>query len=143
MKNITKDITTNERCGKNAFYCTGCKKTLPKQRFNKKTVDRGGRKHLYPDGSPKYASRCRRCRNLTTKYALTGHQYETMMVEQGGKCLICEEPATCVDHNHTTNAIRGLLCIKCNAGIGQFNESPDLLRKAANYIIATAQKETA
>ncbi len=65
------------------------------------------------------------------------------MISQEGKCLICEEPATCVDHNHTTNAIRGLLCIKCNAGIGQFNENPTLLRKAAEYIIATLKQTVA
>ncbi len=135
-------INTTKRKEKDAFYCTGCKKTLPKRRFRRKSRLDKSRKPFYPDGTPKYESRCMRCRQLTTKYGLTGHQYETMLINQEGKCLICEEPATCVDHSHTTNAIRGLLCIKCNAGIGQFNESPTLLQKAANYIIATAKKET-
>ncbi len=143
-----------ERKGKDAFYCSGCKKTLPKQFFGKKSKDKRGKKsYLYPDGSPKYVSRCFKCSSLAAKYGITGYQHEIMRVKQGGKCLICEKTETIykrgqilalsVDHCHKTNKIRGLLCRKCNMGLGLFNESPTLLRKVANYIIETAKKETA
>ncbi len=124
-----------ERKGKDAFYCSGCKKTLPKGRFKKNP-----RKRWYVDGTPTYSTWCKRCLKLTQKYGMTCYQYDIMLIEQRGKCLVCEEPATCIDHNHNTGQVRGLLCQKCNIGLGYFNESPALLRKAALYIIATSVK---
>ena len=45
-------------------------------------------------------------------------------------------PATiCIDHNHQTGVFRGILCLKCNAGIGMFNENTQVLRKAIIYLI--------
>jgi hypothetical protein len=39
-----------------------------------------------------------------------------------------------VDHDHTTGRIRGLLCTRCNAAIGLFEENPRLLRQAVGYL---------
>lgn len=50
-------------------------------------------------------------------------------------CQICGSVnRLCVDHNHVTGEIRGILCSKCNKGLGIFNDSQQLLRKAANYL---------
>ena len=40
----------------------------------------------------------------------------------------------CIDHNHSTGSVRGMLCQKCNIGIGNFNDSPELLNKAIRYL---------
>lgn len=40
----------------------------------------------------------------------------------------------CIDHNHQTGEIRGLLCSPCNRAIGQLQDNPNILRKAANYL---------
>jgi len=54
--------------------------------------------------------------------------------EQQGRCALCEAPATTVDHNHETGAVRGALCNTCNTGLGKFGDDPARLRRAAEYL---------
>jgi hypothetical protein len=59
---------------------------------------------------------------------ITTEQYEQFLEEQDGRCAICRKPprdqALHVDHDHETSAIRGLLCRRCNRGIGAFETDP-------------------
>ena len=76
---------------------------------------------------------------LLRLYGITLEEYQGMLTKQKGLCSICQEPLDCgrntaVDHNHSTSVVRGLLCSKCNIGVGQFRDSPDLLRRAAAYL---------
>lgn len=61
-----------------------------------------------------------------------------MLAAQKGRCEICKRlPGTkelAVDHDHRTDRVRGLLCFRCNVGIGQFDDSAELLLKAAEYL---------
>ena len=68
-----------------------------------------------------------------------------MLEKQGGVCAICggSEPKDAgtghrrrfaVDHCHETGRVRGLLCVNCNSGIGKLKDSPDLLRRALDYL---------
>lgn len=56
------------------------------------------------------------------KYGMTVEGYERMYQEQDGKCAVCAEPfeVLCIDHNHSTGAVRQLLCASCNTAIGLF-----------------------
>ena len=63
-----------------------------------------------------------------------------MLKEQNGRCAICgEEFGTGnpyhVDHSHTLEAARSLLCVRCNLGLGSFRDNPYFLVKAAFYIV--------
>lgn len=75
---------------------------------------------------------------LKSKYGISLAEYNTMLENQNYKCLVCGDSPIYqrlhVDHNHTTGKIRGLLCQPCNVSIGKMKESPELLRKLADYV---------
>ena len=67
------------------------------------------------------------------KYGITLEQFNALLEAQGGKCAICgmsdkSNPAKfpVVDHCHTNNHVRGLICSRCNSGLGFFKDSPTL-----------------
>jgi hypothetical protein len=78
--------------------------------------------------------------HLRRKYGMSEHDYIEMFRLQTGCCAICGKEALkykrklAVDHNHTTGKIRGLLCVKCNGGLGCFEENPVLFDKAKEYL---------
>lgn len=56
--------------------------------------------------------------------------------EFGGICEICNlEPAIFIDHCHNNNKVRGLLCNRCNVGLGFWRDSVNLLLSAIRYLI--------
>ena len=76
-------------------------------------------------------------RDLWRKYALTPAQKRAAVEGSDGACALCGLPGRlCVDHDHATGCYRGILCDKCNTGLGMFRDRPDLLRKAADYLEA-------
>ena len=73
------------------------------------------------------------------KYGLSQDDYLRLLQEQEGGCAVCTEPEPTdgsldVDHCHTTGVVRGLLCRKCNRGVGLFNDNPELLAAASQYL---------
>ena len=71
------------------------------------------------------------------RYGLTIEQYDQMLFEQSYVCAICHKPcskALAVDHDHKTGAVRGLLCMNCNHGLGKFKDDPNLLMAAIKYL---------
>jgi hypothetical protein len=64
--------------------------------------------------------------------------FSELLARQNYACAICEQPfkgTPHVDHCHITRWVRGLLCGKCNPGLGLFQENPALLFKAALYLL--------
>lgn len=78
--------------------------------------------------------------NLKRKFGLTSQDYNRMFEKQKGCCAICGrhqsefKRALVVDHNHSTDKVRGLLCINCNLGLGHFKDSRGCLVKAVQYL---------
>lgn len=63
-------------------------------------------------------------------------EYNLLYSYQDGNCMICGEQFNilCVDHNHETGEVRGLLCQQCNLIIGNSKENPEILEKSINYL---------
>jgi len=90
--------------------------------------------------------RCRKCvrtADMLRKYNLTREQYDEMMTKQKGLCPICEKPLEDgnihIDHKKDSYPpkVRGILCLRCNPGLGQFVDDPGSCIRAATYLAKT------
>jgi len=87
----------------------------------------------------KYTKKIRPYRKF--RYGITDEEFDQLFFSQGGRCKICGTSdfpykGPCVDHDHTTKKVRGILCFNCNRGIGAFKESTALLEKALQYLLS-------
>jgi hypothetical protein len=114
--------------------CSRCKKAKPNAQFHR-------------DKQRRYQRYCKPCRRevgqlrdnrkyrLKSDYGLTLEEFQTLLEKQNGCCTICEQPfpeqdpkredgyrRIRVDHDHTTGAVRGLLCHSCNTGLGFYEK---------------------
>lgn len=73
-------------------------------------------------------------------------KYKNKLLLTNTKCQICQTPFTentrfiHLDHCHTTNEIRGVLCHNCNIGLGCFKDNPDFLKGAIEYLMTVDRK---
>lgn len=83
----------------------------------------------------------RKLSELKRVYGLSGEDYQNLVDRSMGRCAICgnffeperrSEP--CIDHDHVTGEVRGLLCVYCNRGLGQFRDDPFILKNAIVYL---------
>lgn len=108
-----------------------CQECYDKSRSGRQRELRIFRYHNTMRDNPEKIRRARR----KFKYGLTDEDYKQMMTEQQGLCKICKvEPATNIDHCHTTGKVRGILCANCNCGIGYLRDSPEIMRNAVAYL---------
>jgi len=119
--------------------CSGCKQELPLDAFNRHAKTADGRQGYCRDCGKAYKNG-RPGRHRAERYGLTPERYARIVAEQGDVCAICtaEQPggngSWHVDHDHATGKVRGLLCLKCNAGLGQFQDRADVLAAAITYL---------
>lgn len=112
------------------------KKVYPSQTPEKQRL----RYKEYSKRRPDIFEKARR-RGVVRVYGLTLEQYEEMLLRCGYRCEVCgkmhEEKQygrLTVDHNHKNGKIRGLLCLRCNAGLGQLMDNPQNVIKLFNYV---------
>ena len=96
-------------------------------------------------GDPARAAWRRQNWRLRTKYGITREELDALVLEQEGRCAICEQPMADarIDHDHRTGEVRGLLCHACNIGLGLFGDSPERLQGAAGYVSGLRRARTA
>lgn len=139
----TAGITMRARGRKPLFptdqKCTQCKTVKPIEEFERDARRACG-----------YGHTCKACRksyaaaNLHRRYGLSKEAFSELIAKQGLQCAICgvtpEEVALgkhkklCIDHDHTTGLVRGLLCSNCNTAIGMLKDDLERLRRAIAYL---------
>lgn len=103
-----------------------------------------------PSHSDKYHNECKQCSRERGKirtekdpfwqrsraYGITEQQYLDMIEAQGGVCAICKRDMKRpqIDHCHTTGKVRGVLCSACNGALGKFQDNPEILKVAIEYL---------
>lgn len=129
-------------------FCSTCRKKrneAERRRYNENTenalcVRCGSTK---PEQDSRECTECgniRRAKVLERTYGITAEEYEQILIQQNRVCWICGGTVKSrrgklhVDHNHDTGEVRGLLCINCNRGLGNFRDSIELLKRAIEYL---------
>lgn len=92
----------------------------------------------------KLSNLCKECDKTKSKefrinkYGLTIIEHLDLLKNQDYKCAICGDKddwkSLNIDHCHSSGKVRGLLCTKCNTGLGMFNDKTELLLLAATYL---------
>ena len=93
-----------------------------------------------------------RSTRMKRKYGIDQAGFDAILAAQGGTCPICAVPLTAekqldaklakahvansavVDHCHTTKKVRGVLCMRCNSGLGYFSDNVAALEAAIAYL---------
>lgn len=141
---------TPPRFNSEGQLCSRCRQRLPVTEFYTSSRDRTG-----------YVSVCKACTKEKTtnfrldnieeerprrmryhrmkKYGVSRDTFYALLSSQGNRCGACRSPLNgeedgCVDHDHATKAIRGILCKKCNSGIGMLGDNLEGVRKAVAYL---------
>ncbi len=100
------------------------------------------RKSYYLKNKERYRVYGEQLRERKTKlkkaYGIGPVEWQALSDAQGGLCAICQglpgKKGLSVDHCHATRRVRGLLCSRCNTGLGQFQDNPALLTAAIEYL---------
>ncbi len=80
----------------------------------------------------------KRIYNIKEIYGVSEEEYKALLTEQDNCCGICEKEfviSPCVDHDHSTGDVRGLLCNDCNFLLGNAKDSVKVLKAAIEYLL--------
>lgn len=115
--------------GRLESWCRNCKNISAKER----------RKRHYLGKERERSWKRRGIFNESGEY-FTEQDYTRWLDKQQNKCAICFKDGIsfqrklAVDHDHKTGLGRGLLCFKCNKGIGHFDEQASLFNRIITYL---------
>lgn len=84
-------------------------------------------------------ARSKRSNHMIKTYGITIEDYDAQLNKQSWVCALCGRKCSwqdnlSVDHCHKSGANRGLLCSKCNKGLGLFEDNIEVLKLAVNYL---------
>ena len=102
------------------------------ERASRKAHVNAGRRRRWA-ADPDYRDKAR-----ARRYGLSLQELRAILARQGNACAICKTSGQplCIDHCHATGRVRGLLCRKCNIGLGCHDDDPRRTRAATAYLEA-------
>ncbi len=120
-------------------FCRGCQQVKPLSEFTGPTGTRARVTFQCKDCSRRRGREW----HLVQTYGITPDDVDALLDGQSGLCGICRTaPAVHVDHDHATGKVRGMLCFRCNAALGQFDDKPENLVRAARYLAAAGAEHS-
>ena len=122
-------------CGNTLRY-VGCRNCVECAKQNRHKYD-----GEYQPGQGKW-------HQIKNKYGIDKDEWYWLLKEQNYQCRICKKEMSieknsgdiCVDHDHKTGRVRGLLCKKCNLFIGLAKEDVSILNSAIIYVKEVCEK---
>lgn len=114
--------------------CNSCHTELYKTWYREHKRYKSDRTKEYAKAHPE----TRRKAQLKFRFGMSLEEYDAIFASQGGVCAICKGAPNgknlCVDHDHETEEVRGLLCHECNAMLGFAKNSTAILQTAVGYL---------
>lgn len=130
------DYTLDKSGNVTSKKCSSCKNLLPKQEFG-----------IHKSGFMGIRSRCKKCEKeirIEKTYNINYNQKILLYKNQNSKCGVCQNhlqiDKLCIDHDHTTNKVRGLLCSNCNAALGFFGDGTEKTKTIINNLLLYLDK---
>jgi hypothetical protein len=110
-----------------------------------KTID-----NYYSKQRSEMHNNCKKC--CRDKRKVIAKLKKENKMSENYRCIICDrakedfmhryaENPFCLDHDHKTNEFRGFICMDCNTGLSRFQDNPELLEKAAEYLLTGGFKK--
>ena len=88
-----------------------------------------------PDGFDYWCKPCRSLYVRLRKYGITQEEFERKIKAQNNRCAMCgalEDKTSklsdgwCIDHDHNTGMVRGIICNICNVALGFIESRGDI-----------------
>lgn len=121
--------------GPKFHYCDSCRQE--RQRQATKTYMARARKEQ-PERIAKAKARA--------QYKISGDELDALYAEAGDTCPLCQRPFTeeqdskrAIDHHHVSGKVRGIICTRCNSGIGLAHEDAERMARMADYLRGARQ----
>lgn len=127
--------------GASKSYCKACNAKYYREKRAQNREANNAYQREYRKTIPTEQRRANRRRyGLKYNYNLTVEEYEAMYEKQERCCAICKDELPMhgknvhVDHCHESGNVRGILCTRCNVGIGQLRHDPQIIEAAITYL---------
>lgn len=131
---LKEDVNwSHYRYEKSDYVCDPCYKEYQKQYHLNKQEKRKKQSAEYYKQNKERLLKQQKYSTIKRKYGLSKEQYEEVMKD--AVCEICgDEKKLCIDHDHDTGKVRGVLCRTCNMGIGLLGDKYQQVLQAAKYL---------
>lgn len=136
-------IALQSRCEDSKYRAANKKRCKEHYERNKAKYIRSAREWTRKNRFKAALSRCNTA-SRSRGYSECTATSDEIQAAFNGKCSICNRQEKdgrrklCLDHDHKTGKFRGWLCENCNRALGQFEDNPNILRKAADYVCTSS-----